>query len=119
MQVPILCFPILLSNILSSMSCVCSSIVPQRKKHNCLYFCCGIREDQRNSLSDEQRIGTISFEESDPLGQQSITVKYGLQPKADNGIRDVMEPGCSLSEQTQLLYFKFSTQSRIRLMLAQ
>lgn len=89
------------------------------KNHNCLYFCCDVREDQRNSINDEQRIGTISFEESDPLGQQRITVKHGLQPKADNGITDTMEPGCSLSEHTQLLYFKFYTQSRIRLMLAQ
>lgn len=119
MWVPILCSPILLSNILSSMSCICSSIAPQRKKNNCLYFYCGIREDQRNSMNDEQRIGTVCFEESDPLGQQSITVKHGQQPKADNGIRDMMEPGCSLSEHTQLLYFKFYTQSRIRLMLAQ
>lgn len=94
MWVPILCSPILLSNILSSMSCICSFITPQReKKNNCLYFCCDVREDQRNSINDEQRIGTISFEESDPLGQQSITVKHGLQPKADNGITDTMEPG--------------------------
>lgn len=89
------------------------------EKNYCLYFCCDVREDQRNSINNEQRIGTISFEESDPLGQQSITVKHGLQPKADNGITDVMEPGCSLSEHTQLLYFKFYTQSRIHLMLAQ
>lgn len=92
--------------------------VPQRKKYNCFYFCCDVKEDQRNSINDEQRIGTISFEESVPLGQQNITVKHGLQPKADNDITDVMEPGCSLSEHTQL-YFKFCTQSRIRLMPAQ
>lgn len=67
--------------------------------------------------------GTVSFEESVPLGQQSIAVKHGLQPKADNDVTDAMEPGHSLSECTdsisffEILHRGRYTQSRISLML--
>lgn len=65
--------------------------------------------------------GTISFEESVPLGQQSIPVKDGLQPKADNDVTDAMEPGHSLSEDTDSIYLQRGhyTQPRISLMLPQ
>lgn len=113
MWVPILSSPILLSNILSSMSCIFSS------EKKTVYISAVMLEKIKEAAKDEQRIGTVSFKESDPLGQQSTTVKHGLQPKAASGITDMIEPGCSLPEHTQFLYFKCYTQSRIRLMLAQ
>lgn len=60
---------------------------------------------------DSSLSGTVSFEESVPLSQQSIAVKQGLQPNADNDVTDAAEPGYSLAEQTIFLYPKFYTEA--------
>lgn len=72
---------------------------------------------------DSSLSGTVSFEESVPLSQQSIAVKHGLQPNTDNDVTDAAEPGYSLAEQTdnislsKILRRGHYAQSRISLML--